>query len=163
MVWRAVSWFPASAACSAPVAAWLAETPTPYDKKGPYWNIERARIGESREVPVEVIVNGVPVSRKTIVADGKAQEFAFDVRIERSSWVALRILGASHTNPIFVLVGAKPIRASRRSADWCLKSVDQCWKQKQQFIKPEEMQEAEQAYDHARESYRKILSECETD
>ena len=43
------------------------------------------------------------------------------------------------TNPVFVLVGEKPIRASRRSAEWCLKGVDQCWSQKQRFIKADEM------------------------
>jgi hypothetical protein len=59
-----------------------------------------------------------------LVADGKLRDVAFDVKIERSSWVALRILPSSHTNPIFMLVGGKPIRASRRSAEWCLKSVD---------------------------------------
>ncbi|HLK56363.1 MAG TPA: CehA/McbA family metallohydrolase [Chthonomonadaceae bacterium] len=154
---------PGTVHATARVAALLPEKPAPYDKNGMYWNIERARIGESREVPVEVVVNGVPVARRTLVADGKAQDIAFDVPIERSSWIALRILGASHTNPIFVLVGDKPIRASRRSADWCLKSVDQCWKQKRQFIKPEEMRDAEDAYEHARESYRKILGECDAD
>ncbi len=147
---------------TARVAALLPEKAVPSNRNG-YWSIEHARIGESREVPVEVIVNGVPVARKTIIADGKAQEMAFDVRIERSSWVALRIPGASHTNPVFVVVGDRPIRASRRSAEWCLQSVDQCWKEKQRFIKPEEMQDAIQAYEHARVSYRKILSECDTD
>ena len=33
----------------------------PLDQK-PYWDIERARIGETRTVPVEVIVNGHPVA-----------------------------------------------------------------------------------------------------
>ena len=31
----------------------------------------------------------------------------FEVPIEHSSWVAMRILGSSHTNPIFVLVQGK--------------------------------------------------------
>jgi hypothetical protein len=129
-----------------------------YSKK-PYWDIERARIESSREVPVEVIVNGYPVAQKNIVADGKEQEVSFDVKIDRSSWVALRILPSSHTNPIFVLVDGKPIRASRRSAEWCLKGVDQCWSQKEKFIKAGEMEEARQAYEHARVAYGKILSE----
>ena len=74
----------------------LAETPepeikaTPYEEK-PYWHLERARIDGAREVPVELIVNGESVARKTIVADGKTQEVSFDVPIEKSSWVALRI------------------------------------------------------------------------
>src|SRR5207302_2535317 len=87
----------------------------------PYWHIERARIGDSREVPVEVIVNGYPVAKQNIVADGTLRDLSFDVKIERSGWVALRILPSSHTNPIFVLVGDKPVRASKRSAEWCLK------------------------------------------
>ena len=45
---------------------------------------------------------------------------------------------SSHTNPIFVTVGGKPVRASRRSADWCLAGVDRCWGQKERLIRPEE-------------------------
>ena len=29
----------------------------PYDQK-PYWDVERARVGNTREVPVEIVVNG---------------------------------------------------------------------------------------------------------
>jgi hypothetical protein len=110
-------------------------------------------------VPVEVIVNGEPVARKNIVADGVIREVAFDVPLERSSWVALRILPSSHTNPLFITVGDKPIRASRRSAEWCLKSVDQCWSQKSPRISAKEREEAEKAYEHARQVYRRILDE----
>jgi hypothetical protein len=85
------------------------------------------------------------------------------VKIDRSSWVALRILPSSHTNPIFVLVGDKPIRPSKRSAEWCLKGVDQCWSQKRRFIAANEMDDAKSAYQHARDAYRKILAECESD
>ena len=159
---------PGTAHVTAKVAARLNEKPNPeiknrtYDKK-PYWDIERARLGDSREVPVEVIVNGYPVAKQNIVADGTLRELAFDVKIERSGWVALRILPSSHTNPIFVLVGDKPIRASKRSAEWCLKGVDQCWSQKQKFINTDEMDQAKQDYDHARETYRNLLAECEAD
>jgi hypothetical protein len=133
-----------------------------YAKK-PYWDIERARIDETREVPVEVIVNGYPVAKKNLVADGKLQEISFDVKIDRSSWVALRILPSSHTNPIFVLVAGKPIRASKRSAEWCLKGVEQCWSQKEKLIKAKEQEQAKAAYDHARAAYQKLLAEAEVD
>ncbi|MCI0534104.1 MAG: hypothetical protein L0Z50_02635, partial [Verrucomicrobiales bacterium] len=123
----------------------------------------RARIAETRAVPVEVVVNGAPVARKEIVADGKLQEVTFDVKIERSSWVALRIYPSSHTNPIFVVVEGKPIRASRRSAEWCLKGVDQCWAEKERTYKADEKEEARRAYDHARDTYRKILAESDVD
>jgi hypothetical protein len=110
-----------------------------------------------------VIVNGVPVARRNVVADGRTSEVQFDVKVERSSWVALRVLPSSHTNPVFVLVGDKPIRASRRSAEWCLKGVDQCWSQKQRFMRGQELEEARQAYEHARQTYQRIVGESDRD
>jgi hypothetical protein len=129
----------------------------------PYWNIERARIGDTQKVPVEVIVNGRPVARKEIAADGNLTDVTFDVPITQSSWVALRILPSSHTNPIFVAVGNSPIRASRKSVEWCLASVDQCWKQKERTYAANEHQDAVAAYNHAREVYRQRLTECTVD
>jgi hypothetical protein len=133
------------------------------DADRPFWSIERARLGETNTVPVEVIVNGYPVSTQNLVADGRTQALSFRVPIAHSSWVALRIFGSSHTNPIFVLVGDQPIRASRRSVAWCLQAVDQCWSQKKQFIRPEEMETALAAYEHARQAYRARLQECVAD
>jgi hypothetical protein len=133
-----------------------------YNQK-PYWDIERARLGASREVPVELLLNGYPVAKKNIEADGKLQDLSFDVNIERSGWLALRILPSSHTNPIFVLVDGQPIRASRRSAEWCLKGVEQCWSQKERFIKADELADARAAYDHARAKYRALVAECPAD
>ncbi len=150
------------------VAARLDVTPDealrarPHDQT-PYWDIERARLGRTREVPVEVIVNGRPVARKNVVADGVARDIDFEIEIERSSWVALRILPSSHTNPVFVIVGGRPVRASRRSAEWCLRAVDQCWTQKARQISAKERGAAEQAYEAARVVYRKILAESEVD
>ena len=112
----------------------------------PYWHLERARVNQTREVPVEVIVNGRAVATKTIVADGAMRDVVFDVPLDRSSWVALRILPSSHTNPIFVVVDGKPVRASRESADWCLRAVDQCWSQKAPRISERERPDAERAY-----------------
>jgi hypothetical protein len=148
------------------VAARLDEKPNEalralrYDKQ-PYWDIERARIGDTREVPVELIVNGQSIARKNILADGSVNDVAFDTRIERSSWIAVRILPTSHTNPIFLTVGGKPVRASRKSAEWCLKAVDQCWSQKSVKISAKERTDAEKAYEHAREAYKRILSESD--
>jgi ribosomal protein S7 len=153
---------------TARVAARLDEQPNEairkrrYDQM-PYWDIERARTGGSREVPVEVIVNGQSVARNNIIADGTLREVSFDVSLARSSWVALRILPSSHTNPVFVIVNDKPIRASRRSAEWCLKAVDQCWTQKAPKIAHRERGEAERAYDFARQAYRRILTESQVD
>jgi hypothetical protein len=159
---------PGTVAVKARVAALLEPKPTAateairkkplHDK--PYWDIERARIGTSRRVPVEVVVNGKAVARKEIEADGSMQEVSFNVPIETSSWVCLRIFPSSHTNPVFVLVGDKPIRASKRSAQWCLESLDKCWEQKKPLIRPRERAEAEKAFEQARQAYRRIREEC---
>jgi hypothetical protein len=156
---------------TATVAALLEEKPTaatervrkaPLDQQ-PYWSVERARIGKTRKVPVEVVVNGRAVDRKEIVADGTRQEVAFDVPVEQSSWVCLRVFPSSHTNPVFVLVGDRPIRVSKRSAEWCLKAIDRCWEQKVRNIRPQERADAKAAYEHARAEYRRILGECKAD
>ena len=62
-----------------------------------------------------------------------------------------------------MLVGGKPLSPSRRSVEWCLKGVEQCWSQKKKFIKGDETAEAIQAYDHAREIYRDLLTKAEVD
>ncbi|MBM3823364.1 MAG: hypothetical protein FJ404_10840 [Verrucomicrobia bacterium] len=149
-------------------AAYLPEQARPDIKQRkyaqqPYWDIERARIDGTREVPVELLVNGVPVAKTMLKADGHEEPLQFDASITRSSWVAVRILPSSHTNPIWVTVGDKPVRASRRSVQWCLESVDRCWKNKERFIHPDEMAEAKEAYEHARVTYRQRLAECEVD
>jgi hypothetical protein len=158
---------PGPVKATAKVAAYLPETPAPAapDRRGlSSWNIERARIKGTRKVPVELIVNAQPVARQEIVADGQTRVVTFDdVAIPRSAWVAMRVLGSSHTNPVFVLVGDKPIRASRRSVQWALDGVEQCWKEKARTYRKEERADAEAAYDHARKVYRDLLKETDVD
>jgi hypothetical protein len=168
---------PGTIKVKARVAARLEPTPTEATERirkaalsdKPYWDVERARIDSTRKVPVEVVVNGEPVDRKEITADGSEQEVEFAVPIKKSSWVCLRIFPSSHTNPVFVLVGDKPIRVSKKSAEWCLKAIDKCWEQKAPNILGKtgsergkrELAEAKAAYDQAREEYKKRLAECE--
>ena len=134
----------------------------PLDQK-PYWHVERARIGDTRKVPVELIVNGQSVARKEIDADGSISDVTFDYTPKRSSWLALRIYPTAHTNPVFVEVDGKSIRASKKSAQWCLDGVDVCWKQKAPRMRKEDLNDAKKAYDFARAAYRKILSESHVD
>ena len=131
---------------------------TAYDAT-PYWDLERARIGIGREVPVEIVVNGVVVATQPLVADGTVRDLTFDVPLASSSWIAARILPSSHTNPVFALVGGKPIRASRESLQWCVNAVNQCWTQKAPKIRASEIDAARQAYDHARQVYQQRLAE----
>jgi hypothetical protein len=161
----------ASVRVTARVAARLEPAPTAASERvrkskldsQPYWDLERARIGDSRRVPLELVVNGRVAASREIVADGKEQEIAFDVPVQQSSWICLRILPSSHTNPLFVLVGERPIRVSKRSASWCLKALEKCWEQKRPAIRAGERKEAEAAYDEARRAYQKILSETDGD
>lgn len=129
----------------------------------PYWHVERARIGSSRKVPVELIVNGESVETVELDADGSVEDIKFRYKPERSAWIALRIFPTCHTNPIFVEVDGKPIRASKRSAQWCLEAVDVCWNAKKGNIRESERSEAAAAFDVARDAYRKILSESYDD
>ncbi|HKG68619.1 MAG TPA: CehA/McbA family metallohydrolase [Segetibacter sp.] len=124
----------------------------------PYWHLERARIATTRKVRVELIVNGEPADTTEITADGTWKDVNFMYPVDNSSWMALRIYPSSHTNPVFILVGGKPIQV-RRSAEWCRQAVDQCWKMKQSNIRQEERTAAEAVYNKARNIYDKIIQE----
>jgi len=157
------------------VSAMLAEKVSPrterirkarLDQK-PYWHIERSRLGNTRKVPVEVIVNGHAVARKEIVADGSTKQLDFEIEILHSSWVAVRILPSAHTNPVFVLVDGKPIRASQKSAKWCRKAVDVCWNAKKGNIlrlgDKSQLADAKKAYKKAAGIYDRIVKESVKD
>ena len=68
-----------------------------------------------------------------------------------------------HTNPVFVELDGQPIRASKKSAQWCLDAVDVCWKQKVKQTRAREKEAAAAAYEVARQAYAKILSEAAAD
>ena len=146
------------------VAARLDEHPhagiaaTPADEK-PYWELERARLPGTREVPVEFVVNGRVVETQRIVADGTPRDLRATLTLAHSSWVAVRILPSSHTNPVFVEVAGEKMRPSKVSARWALEAVDKCWKQKVGNIRESERAAAAAAYEHARAVYRRLLEE----
>ena len=121
----------------------------------PYWHLERARIGTSRKVPVDLVVNGVVVESKEIDADGNWEKVNFNYEIKHSSWVALKIYPSSHTNPIFVKIDDQPI-ISRKSAEWAQRAVDQAWKMKSPQIRESELEEAEKAYKNAKSIYKQM-------
>jgi hypothetical protein len=125
----------------------------------PFWDVERARVGGSRQVTIEFIINGRPVESRTLTADGTIRPVEADLALPRSGWIAARILPSAHTNPIWVQVGGQPMQAARQSARWCLKAVDQCWLQKRDQIKADERVAAEAAYERARGVYRRLLDE----
>ena len=127
----------------------------PIDEQ-PYWDIERARIGSSRKIRVELIVNGEPVESTEIEADGDIKNISFSYPLKKSSWVATRVYPSSHSNPVFVEIGGKPIQEAK-SAEWCLAALNQCWKMKEPNIKAEEKQAAAEAYEKSRKVYQKLI------
>ena len=108
---------------------------------------------------VEVVVNGRVAARREVPADGREHPVEFSIRLDGSSWVALRQFPQMHTNPVYVVVAGKPIRASRDSAQWALACVDQLWRARSRRIADGERAAAEQAYEQARDYYRKAISE----
>ena len=71
----------------------------PFDEK-PYRDVQRARIGDTRDVPVEIVVNGAVAARQTITADGSLHELKFVGPVKQSSWIAARVLPAAHESGI---------------------------------------------------------------
>ena len=114
---------------------------------------------DKRKLPVELIINGFPVASQEINSDGIEQTVTFEHTLEKSSWAAIRIFPSAHTNPVFVIVDEKPIRASRLSAQWCLKSVEQCWKAKAHTYRADERATADADYETAKDVFRRILEE----
>jgi len=129
-------------------------------RQQPHWDLEKARLPGTRRVPVELVVNGVAVERREIVADGEWNPIDFEVSLQHSSWLALRIYPSSHTNPIFVSIDGAPIRASAPSAAWCRDAVDRCWEQKRSRIREAEREAAQEGYERARTIYARILEEA---
>lgn len=152
---------------TAQVAARLAPTPTPETERirtadttvKPHWHVERARLGTTRQVSVELLVNGQPVETRVVPADGVLRPIAFTFRAERSCWIALRIPDAAHSNPIWVGVAGKPVRV-RASAEWCAAAVDRCWAMKHSRFRAAEQEEARRLYDRARALYRARATEA---
>ena len=143
--------------------AWLDASPRPVpdqERRSPSdWRLEWARIGSTREVPFELLVNGAPAFHTNLVADGRLYSLAFEVEVPHSSWIAARILPSSHTNPMWVQIAGQPLRPDRRSAAWCLQVVEQSWARLQPTLQPEEAAAAKRAYDHARQVYARLQSE----
>jgi hypothetical protein len=118
----------------------------------------RAPTGKTRQV--ELVVNGVAVASQEVPADDQPHELDFTVPIERSSWVALRQFPQLHTNPVNVLVGGQPIRASRKSALWCAGTIEQLWRVRERVIASPERAQAKKTFERAIEQYREIAAEA---
>ena len=95
---------------------------------------------------VEIVMNGRVVAEQWVPADGRVHDLEFSVTVKRSSWIALRHFPQLHTNPVNVLIGNEPIRASRESALWCAETIKLLWKNRQKWIAKAEQPAALEAY-----------------
>ena len=120
-----------------------------------------AKLPDGRMRLVELIVNGQVADKKEVPADDQEHDLKFDVPIAKSAWVALRHFPQMHTNPVDVIVDAKPIRASRKSARWAIGTIEQLWRVRKDAIIPEERAEAERVFQWAIMRYQKIAEESD--
>ncbi len=108
---------------------------------------------------VEVVVNGRAIESREVAADDAPHDLRFTVPIDRSSWVALRQFPQMHTNPVNVIVGGRPIRASRGSALWSIGCIEQLWRVRGNSIATAERDEAKRTFDAAIEHYRRVAAD----
>jgi hypothetical protein len=109
---------------------------------------------------VELVVNGQVVASQEVPADDKVHDLSFSIDIDQSSWIALRQFPQLHSNPVNVIVGGKPIRASRKSALWCIGTIEQLWRVRGAGILESEREEAHETFQRAIEQYRRIAAEA---
>lgn len=150
---------PGSVRITCTATAWLPEVPKPTSPERSRWDIEYVR-RPGRQVPVEIVVNGLPLHHQQITADGREVVIDQTLPIQRSSWIAVRVLNSSHTNSIYVIVDDQPIRASSASAKWCADVINKHWQERGGLIKATERPAAYAAYQTARSVYRAIAAEA---
>lgn len=130
-----------------------------FASKTPLGTAKGGSVPPGKDRLVELVVNGKAVATRKVPADNKEHDIAFDVPIERSSWIGLRQFPQMHTNPVTVIVGNQPIRASRKSALWCIGTIEQLWQVRNGVIAKTEREEAHKTFLRAIDQYRKIAAE----
>jgi len=118
---------------------------------------------QSRQRPgkrlVELVVNGRVAASQEVPADDQPHDLTFSVQIDRSSWLALRQFPQVHTNAVNVIVAGKPVRASRKSAQWCISCIEQLWRVRGMTISAGERDDAHRTFQEAIRIYRRIAAE----
>ena len=122
---------------------------------------------------IELIVNG-KVKAKDQTAAGtpegvRVNRFNFELPVERSSWVAVRVRGPensivfdgpvwAHTSPVYVKVGGQPI-ASREDAAFFVDWIDhllQVVATRNRYARVEDRHQVETLFRKARDEFRKM-------
>ncbi len=150
---------PGAVMISATLSATLPAQPAPRSTTG--WSLERARYGATRSVNVEIVANGKVVATKPMLADGSPHTMDFMIPVERSSWIALRLMGGGHSNPGYVIVDNEPIRPSRSSVEWSQRALLQAYDSQSGQWSEADAPVAAAAFQYAYAVYDSILKESE--
>ena len=113
--------------------------------------------------PLMPRVNSSRLSRCAGADSSALPSFRIEVNVAHSTWVALRILPSLHSVAVIVCLDQRPVRASRRSAQWCLDCIDALWEHHVDRLRPHERDPAARAWEQARQVYRTILAESQFD
>jgi hypothetical protein len=65
-----------------------------------------------------------------------------------------------HTNPVNVRLDDAPVRASRRSALWCIETIEHLREQRRNSIRESERDAAMHAYDESVEKFLQLAAEA---
>ena len=97
---------------------------------------------------------------QNVCADGELRTLTFaDPKLTHSAWLAIRTFPSAHTNPLWVEMDNKPVLV-KESIAWCMAALEQCWKEKQRTYSAKEIEQAMADYEHARQTYRRLLNEA---
>ena len=135
--------------------------------------------GLMRRGTLEIVSNGQVVFARDAEKAGRWGTVAAEIPLERSAWVAARVMYAeggedvssewgngrhyycaAHTGPVYVRVGGKPIRVDRRDSAWLIQWIDAAWASAKALISPSELDAAFAAFEEAKQRYAAIRDEC---
>lgn len=123
---------------------------------------------------VELIMNGEVAAQRAAhwgaESTLKTSRFEFDLAVERSSWVALRVRGQNaanvfdgpvwaHTSPVYVTVADRPIESpadAQYFVEWIDKLI-QVLSARNRFARPEDRKQIEELFRKAQNEYRKQI------
>jgi O-glycosyl hydrolase len=82
-----------------------------------------------QEGDIEIVCNGKIVAKQHATAGpGKPGTLAFDLPVKESSWICARRMNAkghqSHTAPVYVNIGNRPVRANPADAEYFVKWIE---------------------------------------
>lgn len=118
---------------------------------------------------IEIVCNGkVVASQPATASPGKPATFTTSINVDQSSWICARRMNetehVTHTSAAYVLVGNRPVRASKEDAQYFVEWIDNILRNiapggKWNRYFPNDLATIQQRYQKAREAFNIIASE----